>query len=315
MEDVHVPVLLEECLRLLAPEGGEGLLLDCTLGEGGHSKAFMERFEGLRVIGLDADPDAQLRAKERLAGFGSRIEFVNEYFDEYLGKGRAEEERPDIVLMDLGISMFHYELSGRGFSFRRDEPLDMRLDARAGRSAADLVAECREEELADIIFRYGEERYSRRIARAIVRSRSAGRIGTAKALAEVIWGAVPPEARRGRLHPATRSFQALRIAVNDELGRLERALSGAAKAVKVGGKVGVITFHSLEDGLVKRSFRELARACTCPPEVAICACGGKPAFELLTKKPVEPSEAEVEANAPSRSAKLRAARKLREVAD
>jgi 16S rRNA (cytosine1402-N4)-methyltransferase len=313
VEDVHVPVLLEECLGLLAPEGTQRLLLDCTLGEGGHSRAFMERFPGLRVIGLDADPDAQERARERLAGFGGRIEFVNEYFDEYLEKDRAEGERPDIVLMDLGISMFHYELSGRGFSFRRDEPLDMRLDARAGRSAADIVADCREEELADIIFRYGEERYSRRIARAIVKARSAGRIGTAKALAEIVWGAVPPDARRGRLHPATRSFQALRIAVNDELGRLERALSGAAKAVRVGGKVGVITFHSLEDGLTKRRFRELARACTCPPEQAICSCGGKPAFEALTRKPVEPGEAEIEANSPSRSAKLRVVRKLREV--
>lgn len=311
MDDIHVPVLLEETLRVLG-DGEPRLLLDCTLGEGGHSKAFLERFPDLRVIGLDADPDAQARARERLAGFGQRVEFVGGYFDEYLEKDAGEERRPDIVLMDLGISMFHYELSSRGFSFRRDEALDMRLDPRSGESASDILAGRREEELADIIYRYGEERYSRRIARAIVAVRSRGRIGTAKALADLVWGAVPPEARRGRLHPATRTFQALRIAVNDELGRLGRGLSGAARRLKVGGRLGVISFHSLEDGMVKRAFRELCRACVCPPEIARCQCGGMSSFESLTGKPVSAGEAELAANPPSRSAKLRAVRKLRE---
>jgi 16S rRNA (cytosine1402-N4)-methyltransferase len=215
--------------------------------------------------------------------------------------------------MDLGISMFHYELSNRGFSFRKDEPLDMRLDPSAGRSAADIVEESREEELADIFYRLGEERYSRRIAKAIVAARARGRIGTARALADVIWDSVPAEVRRGRLHPATRSFQALRIAVNDELGRLRRGLAGAARVLKVGGKMAVITFHSLEDGTVKRYFRELGRDCVCPPEAPVCACGGKRAFEVLTRKPALPAEAEVAGNPPSRSAKLRVAMKLREL--
>lgn len=311
MEDIHVPVLLAECLGLLGGEGTE-LLLDCTLGEGGHSKAFLERFPALRVRGLDADPDAQRRARERLAEFGTRIEYVNAYFDEYLGRDLEEGDRPDIVLMDLGISMFHYELSGRGFSFRRDESLDMRIDPRQGQSAADIVAGAREEELADLIYRFGEERYSRRIARAVVERRSRSRIGTAKELADLVWDAVPPEARRGRLHPATRTFQALRIAVNDELGRLERGLAGAARNLRVGGRIGVITFHSLEDGMVKRAFRELCRSCVCPPEAPRCVCGGEPAFDALTRKPVPAGTEEVEANPPSRSAKLRAARKLRE---
>ncbi len=312
MEDIHVPVMLPECMEWLRPQEGQSLLLDCTLGEGGHTAAFLSEFPHLRVIGLDADPQAQERARERLKPFGPRVEFVNAFFDQYLASEGAA--RPDLILMDLGISMFHYELSNRGFSFRKDEALDMRLDSRQGRSAADLIGEEREDVLADIIYRYGEERYSRRIARAIVAARSSGRIGTAAALADIIWAAVPPEVRRGRLHPATRSFQALRIAVNDELGRLERGLAGAVARLKVGGSLAVISFHSLEDGIVKRYFRAMSKDCVCPPQAPVCVCGGSRACDLLTRKPILPSEAEVELNPPSRSAKLRVIKKLREIA-
>jgi 16S rRNA (cytosine1402-N4)-methyltransferase len=308
---VHKPVLLEEVLRLLEPPAGESLLVDATLGEGGHAEAFLSRFPGLTVFGVDKDQEILGRARTRLQRFTGRVEFFHRGFAEFFEQfDQAAGRRPDRILLDLGVSLFHFEASGRGFSFRKAEPLDMRLDTSRGLTAAELVNGSTEERLQDILREYGEERLARRIARAIVRAREKAPIARSDELAEVVRRAVPPEARHGRIHPATRTFQALRIAVNGELDELERALPAALAALAPGGRMGVIAFHSLEDRAVKRFFQERARACTCPPESPICQCGGHVELEILTRKPVTPGEGERLANPASRSAKLRVARKV-----
>lgn len=315
MEIVHTPVLLNECLDYLSPIGESfeknALMIDSTLGEGGHSFNFLSKFENLKIVGLDADKVIQAKAKERLSCFGQRMNFFNGWFNDFYANYPSEYEKPDLILFDLGISVFHYEKSDRGFSFRYDEKLDMRLNAESEKSAADLVNELSETELADMIYLYGEEKLSRRIAKAIVDARSGGKIESSKALAEIIWNCVPANYRYGQIHPATRTFQALRIAVNGELKRLPKALSDAFACLKPGGKMGVITFHSLEDRIVKNYFRNLGKQCVCPPEVAVCRCGGSECAEILTRKPVCPTEEEIKANSPSRSAKLRVIRKIK----
>ena len=313
MEITHTSVLLEECLEWLSPEnedyGSNPLLIDSTLGEGGHTFAFLSKYKNLSVIGIDADPVIQQKAKQRLAEFDNRISFYNGWFDDFYSNYPADREKPNLILFDLGISLFHYEKSGRGFSFRYDEPLDMRLSPSATVSAADIVNRTNEKELADLIYMYGEERFSRRIARAIVEARSCEVIENAKNLADIIYRAVPADYRHGPIHPATKTFQALRIAVNGELDRLPRVLESAFSVLKVNGKMGVITFHSLEDRIVKVFFRNLAKNCSCPPEQAVCTCGGKKRAEILAK--VAPGTEEVKRNSPSRSARLRVVRKLR----
>ena len=319
MEIVHTPVLLNECLDYLSPIGESfeknALMIDSTLGEGGHSFNFLSKFENLKIVGLDADKVIQAKAKERLACFGERMNFFNGWFNDFYANYPSEYEKPDLILFDLGISVFHYEKSDRGFSFRYDEKLDMRLNAESEKSAADFVNELSETELADMIYLYGEEKLSRRIAKAIVDARSGGKIESSKALAEIIWNCVPANYRYGQIHPATRTFQALRIAVNGELKRLPKALSDAFACLKPGGKMGVITFHSLEDRIVKNYFRNLGKQCVCPPEVAVCRCGGSECAEILTRKPVCPTEEEIKANSPSRSAKLRVIRKIKDATE
>ena len=319
MEIVHTPVLLNECLDYLSPIGESfeknALMIDSTLGEGGHSFNFLSKFENLKIVGLDADKVIQAKARERLACFGERMNFFNGWFNDFYANYPSEYEKPDLILFDLGISVFHYEKSDRGFSFRYDEKLDMRLNAESEKSAADLVNELSETELADMIYLYGEEKLSRRIAKAIVDARSGGKIESSKALAEIIWNCVPANYRYGQIHPATRTFQALRIAVNGELKRLPKALSDAFACLKPGGKMGVITFHSLEDRIVKNYFRNLGKQCVCPPEVAVCRCGGSECAEILTRKPVCPTEEEIKANSPSRSAKLRVIRKIKDATE
>ncbi len=309
MEIRHRPVMPEEVLALAAV--GSELVVDGTTGEGGHSELFLERSPGCRLICLDADREIQSKAQSRLARFGDRVRFVHGWFDEVFGAW-GSEERPQVVLLDLGISVYHYEESGRGFSFRGEEPLDMRLDPTAGQSASDAVNSWSEEELARVIWTYGEESMSRRIARKLVEARKGERIETAKQLADRIWEAVPPAARHGRIHPATKTFQALRIAVNGELDRLERVLRSAFQVLEPGGRFCVITFHSLEDRAVKTFFREQSKDCICGPEVARCQCGGRPLAKDLTRHPKVAGEEEVAVNPPSRSAKLRAIKKLRE---
>lgn len=320
MEIIHTPVLLEPCLQWLSPVGEpyekDCWMIDSTLGEGGHTNAFLSKFKSLNVIGIDADSVIQSRAKERLSVYGSRMHFYNGWFNDFYESYPTQYPKPDLILFDFGISVFHYEKSGRGFSFRYDEPLDMRLDPDSEKqSAANLVNEMREEELANLIYLYGEEKYSRRIAKAIVEHRASSKIQSSKALADLIFDAVPGNYRYGNIHPATRTFQALRIAVNSELLHIPSALHNAFNLLKKGGKMGVITFHSLEDRIVKNYFRNLGKQCVCPPEFPKCKCGATACAEVLTRKPIGPSEEEINVNSPSRSAKLRVIRKIRDAND
>lgn len=295
MEIVHYPVMHREVLENLPIPSGDSLMIDCTTGEGGHTSLFLSKYPSLTVIGIDRDKEIQKKATERLSGFGGRFRPVNAWFDEYLET--VPSESADAILFDLGISMFHYVESDRGFSFRSDEPLDMRLNTGSGMSAADIVNGYSEESLADIIYRYGEERYSRRIARAIAEERAKAPIESSERLGEVIRGAVPKEYRYGRIHPATRTFQALRIEVNKELDRITPALENAIRILKKGGRVAVITFHSLEDRKVKWFFKDEA-------------VSENPRIRILTKKPIIPSEEESNENPPSRSAKLRVVERI-----
>ena len=312
MEILHTPVLLEEVLSFAELNKG-GVALDATTGEGGHSEGLLRRFPLSRLVCFDADEVIQQKARLRLESYAERVRFVHTWFDE--GLPLAEQwwqEKPKFILMDLGISIFHYVESGRGFSFQSDEPLDMRLSTAEPVSAADIVNSWNEKELADLFWKFGEETLSRRIAKAILNTRTKERIESAKQLADIIWEAVPPPVRHGRLHPATKSFQALRIVVNHELERLESALGKAFQVLAKGGRLAVISFHSLEDRIVKTAFRDWAKVCVCPPEQPRCTCSRLALAKDLTRKPVVATEQESLANPPSRSAKLRVIEKLRE---
>ena len=303
----HIPVLLEEALQTLAPRSG-GRYIDATLGGGGHAEAILEASapEGW-LLGLDADPRAIARVQQRLARFGPRAILAQANFRNIAAVARAQHFQPvDGILFDLGVSSYQFDEAGQGFSFSQEGPLDMRMDPEVGPSAADLVNTLEADDLADILYRYGEERRSRRIARAIVANRP---IATTTQLAEVVLKAI---GRRpgARLHPATRTFQALRIAVNDELGALEAALPQALDLLKPGGVLAVISFHSLEDRIVKHYFRQESRDCICPPHTPVCTCGHKARIKEIHRKGLTPSPDEIVRNQRSRSARLRAARKL-----
>ncbi|MDR2404100.1 MAG: 16S rRNA (cytosine(1402)-N(4))-methyltransferase RsmH [Spirochaetaceae bacterium] len=310
MEIVHIPVLQEETIGYLAPRGRGELMVDATLGEGGHAYTFLSRFPELRIIGVDVDRDIQEIARERLKEFGDRIHFYLGWSQEFFAEFPRDIKRPDTILIDLGVSAYHYERGGRGFSFRKDEFLDMRIDRDRGPPAAELLKKLREEELADLIYRNAGERYSRRIARAIAAARVSGPITSSAVLAELVEGAVPSYYRHGPVHPATRTFQALRIAVNGELSRLPALLEGAFDVLEPGGRLGVIAFHSLEDRIVKNFFREKNKSCTCSPEEPICRCEGRRILTPLTRKPVVPTNDEIRNNSASRSAKLRVVEKI-----
>jgi len=313
METVHYSVLQKEVMDYLVPRDGNGLFIDCTLGEGGHSELLLENFPELQIIGLDADSHILEIARGRLGPYGDRVRLLNTWFNRFFREYPLGGERPDAILFDLGISIFHYERAGRGFSFQKEEPLDMRLDDTLEISAYDVVNSYPAKELADILFQFGEERYSRIIVDAIIRARARSPISTSIGLAEIIKDAVPGKYRHGRIHPATRSFQALRIVVNGELARLESVLQDALSILKVGGRMGVISFHSLEDRIVKHFFQEKSKSCTCPPEWPICKCGGEmEVLHMVNKKPVRPTEEEIRINPPSRSAKFRVIEKVRE---
>jgi 16S rRNA (cytosine1402-N4)-methyltransferase len=308
MDIVHTPVLLEETIQYLAPRHSGELFVDASVGEGGHSKAFLSRFPDLRVIGIDADEQIQGIARERLSEFGDRVHFYTGWSQDFFAGIVPGEGQPDTILIDLGVSLFHYEKAGRGFSFRKDEYLDMRIDTSRGSSAAELIARLSEQDLADLLYQNAEERYSRRIARSICAARSAGAITGSAALAEIVKQAVPAQYRRGQ-HPATRTFQALRIGVNGELARLTELLEKALGALKIGGRMGVISFHSLEDRIVKNLFREKSRDFISPPGEPVIDHREDWKLNLLTRKPVAASEEEVRNNPPSRSAKLRVVEK------
>jgi 16S rRNA (cytosine1402-N4)-methyltransferase len=313
-EIIHTPVLLDEVIQYLAPRGASELMIDATMGEGGHSYALLSRFSDLFIVGIDADSAIQKIARERLAEFGNRVQFYTGWSQDFFAAYPAGLGRPDTVLADLGISAYHYsEKSGRGFSFSSEGPLDMRLDPSQGISAAELLARMPENEIADILYRNAGERYSRRIAAAIVSQRRHGTIASSTALAELVVRAVPASYRHGPIHPATRAFLALKIAVNGELSRLPDLLEGALGILKPGGRFGVISFHSKEDGVIKHFFKMKSMDCTCPPQAPVCGCAGR-TVKILTGKGITPSEEEKRRNPPSRSARLRVAEKINDTA-
>ena len=307
----HRPVMAAEVVEYLAPRPG-GVYVDCTVGGGGHARAILEAAEGAcTVVGIDRDPEAIAAAGERLAEYGGRVLLIRGNFRNLQ---RVLEtcglEQVDGVLMDLGVSSYQLDTEERGFSYWGEGPLDMRLGPDAPFTAEQLLATAGVEELTRILREYGEERWAGRIARAIVERRKRSPIRTAADLVALIKEAVPAPARTGGPHPARRTFQALRIAVNDELGALEEGLGQAIEALAPGGRIVVISFHSLEDRIVKRRFQEESRGCVCPPELAACACGRRPRLKVLTRKPVVPGDWEREENPRSRSAKLRAAERV-----
>lgn len=307
----HRPVLLRATLEFLDVARG-GLFIDGTLGLGGHSEAILNASPETRVIGIDLDSESLKLATERLARFGNRFRAVQANFRE-IGRVLAEtgERDPNGVLVDLGVSSLQLDSPARGFSFRFDAPLDMRLDAEGnGDTAADLLQQLSEEEIAGIIFQYGEERRSRRIARRIVERREEGQpVVTTKDLADLVAKAVGYN-RSQKLHPATRTFQALRIAVNQELEGLDRFVETAVDLLQTDGRFLAISFHSLEDRIIKRELRCLAGYCQCPARLPVCLCGARRAVEILTRRPVTADEAEISENPRARSAKLRACRKI-----
>ncbi|MBU0934806.1 MAG: 16S rRNA (cytosine(1402)-N(4))-methyltransferase RsmH [Spirochaetes bacterium] len=309
----HVSVMLDEVLALLTTTKQQPLLIDGTLGLAGHSVAFLEKYPGLQLIGVDADAEVQAIARARLDPYGDRVRLVNSYFDEFFADFASSGEKADLILLDLGMSMYHFRNAKRGFSLQSDDELDMRLDPSTGRSALQLLNEEDEAGIRRILSLYGEEPFAGRIATAIVQQRSQAELRTAAQLAELIKRAVPSAHRHGKVHPATRSFQAIRIAVNDELGRIERALPLAVECLAPDGVIGIISFHSLEDRLVKRFFRE--RTVTVErdkfkptPQAPILTNEGYRSLLPVNKKPIEASASELEANPASRSAKLRVAR-------
>jgi len=304
----HIPVLLAETIHWLAPRPG-GVYVDATVGGGGHAEAILERIvPGGRLVGIDRDDAAIEAAARRLRRFGEAAVLVRENFAALKEVLAAQGLRQvDGVLFDLGASSLQVAEAGRGFSFQRPGPLDMRMDRRQARTAADLVNGLREPELAELIWRFGEERWSRRIARAIVAARP---LRTTDALAEVVARAIPRRSWPRGIHPATRTFQALRIAVNDELLNLDKAIPDAAEVLREAGRLCAITFHSLEDRTIKHTFLRLSRGCTCPPGASACTCGGKRWLRVLTRKPVVPTPEEIERNPRARSAKLRAAERI-----
>ena len=312
MSFAHKPVLYEETISSLNVQPG-GIYVDCTLGGGGHSAGLIANSgpNGL-VIGIDTDREAIKAATQALRTYGNRFLAVEGNFrrlDEILTRLRIAAV--DGFLFDLGVSSHQFDTPERGFSYRHDAPLDMRMDRRQKTTAYHLVNGLTAGELADIIRRYGEERWAQRIADFIVEYRQKKPIETTGELVEIIKSAIPASARRTGPHPARRTFQALRIAVNDELGAIEEAIDKAVEFLRPGGRIAVITFHSLEDRIVKRAFQSMHRGCTCPPELPVCVCGKSPRARLVNRKPITPSNQEVLENPRARSAKLRVMEKLR----
>ena len=310
MTHAHIPVLAGELIELLDPQPGE-VAVDCTVGGGGHARLVADRVgrAGL-LIGVDRDPFAEERFAELAAEVPCETRFIRADFVTAVGQLAAEVLRADLVYLDLGMSSMQVDTWERGFSYAYDAPLDMRMDPGQELTAQEIVNAWDERRLARLLREYGEERYARQIARAIVRTRRRGELTSTNELVEAIKAAVPVPAQFAGGHPARRTFQALRIAVNDELSQLEAALPAAWDLLSPDGRLAVISFHSLEDRRVKRFLADRARGCVCPPELPICVCGREPEAELLTRRAVAPTHGEIAANPRSKSAHLRAARKL-----
>ena len=305
----HVSVLLDECLRGLRIRP-EGIYVDGTLGGAGHSSKIVEQLISGRLIGIDRDPVALKAAGERLDPWKDRVTLVHSNFCE-IKKVLEDLQIPGVdgILLDLGVSSPQLDDGQRGFSYMTDAPLDMRMNSNDSLTAFAVVNSWPQEELKRILYDYGEERYAPQIAAAICRRREQAPIETTLALVDVIRSAMPPAALREKQHPAKRSFQAIRIAVNDELGSVEKVMGDAIDCLNPGGRLAVITFHSLEDRIVKTAMAAAAKGCTCPPQFPVCVCGKKPKVHLVEKKPIVPSEDELERNPRARSAKLRVCEK------
>jgi 16S rRNA (cytosine1402-N4)-methyltransferase len=311
MEFKHIPVLFHEIMDIMAPQPGE-VFVDCTLGGGGHSRGFLERMgDDGRLIGIDQDTNALQAAGANLAEFGDRVTYVHSNYnnlDEILNT--YAPDGVDGILFDIGVSSHQLDEKDRGFSYMQDAPLDMRMNQSQNFSAWDVVNTYSEEELHRIIKEYGEERWAKRVAQFIVEFRKEKPVETTGELVDIIKRAIPKGAREEGSHPAKRTFQAIRIEVNDELGVLTRTISVAAKHLKKGGRLGIISFHSLEDRIVKEQFRYLASDCICPLELPFCQCDKVSEVKILTRKPVTATKEELEANSRSKSAKFRAVVKI-----
>ncbi len=310
-ENIHKSVLLAETVKLLKPQAAE-IFVDATLGLGGHTEAMLSDSEKTRVLGIDQDFEAIEFAKRRLEKFGDRIQIFHQNFSDIKQVlAKAEIDKIDGLIADLGVSSLQFDSQSRGFSFRFDAPLDMRMNTDSdAETAAGLLATLSEFEIARIIYEYGEERLSRRIASRIVWKREHGEpIKRTKELAALVEKAIGAS-KKDKIHPATRTFQALRIAVNGELEILEQFIRDSVEILKKDGRLVLITFHSLEDRIVKHTFQKLAGKCFCPPRLPQCVCGASKEIEILTRKPIVPTEAEIEENPRARSAKLRACLKL-----
>jgi 16S rRNA (cytosine1402-N4)-methyltransferase len=305
---VHVPVLLDEVLAGLQPQRG-GYFVDCTVGLGGHAAAILEKISPSgRLLGIDADPEAIKLSQDKLSNYGEAVTLVNDNFANLEAICRRYHFHPvDGILFDLGVSSLQLDTAERGFSFHLDAPLNMRFDPGQGLTASDIVNSFSEQELAKLIEKYGEERHSRRIARYITQNRP---IATTVELAHLVKQASGAPTRRGKIHPATRTFMALRIAVNNELQNLELALKQTINLLRPGGRLTVISYHSLEDRIVKQFMRDAASGCLCPPGTVICRCGHTPTLKLISRKVIKPTSLEIESNPRSRSAKLRIAERL-----
>ena len=311
MEYTHKPVLLDACIQALNIHP-DGIYVDGTLGRAGHSREIAGRLTTGRLICIDRDQAAIDAAQDRLAPWLDRVTLIHSNFSELKEVlSRCGVSGADGMLFDLGVSSPQLDDASRGFSYMQDAPLDMRMDTSAPLSAADIVNTWSQEELRRILFEYGEERYAPAIARAIVRARETAPVKTTLELVEIIKSAMPPAALREKQHPAKRSFQAIRIAVNDELASVDRMIQGAVPRLNRGGRLAVITFHSLEDRIVKNGFAQFAKGCTCPPDFPVCVCGKTPDIKLVNKKPILPTQQEIDENPRARSAKLRVAEKIK----
>ncbi len=311
MDFKHKPVLAAEAIFWLNCSPG-GVYIDCTLGGGGHARAILEKIlPGGYLVGIDRDPAALDAARRHLAPFKESVSIVQGNFRDLNSIiAPLKLEKIDGIIFDFGVSSFQLESPARGFSYQLDGPLDMRMDPQQEKKASHLVNGLSEEKLTHIIRQYGEERWAARIAQFIVKARRSKPLETTAELVEVIKAAIPAGVRRGGPHPARRTFQALRIAVNDELDSISQALKAAVGVLSPGGRVCAISFHSLEDRIVKQTFRDLARECICPPEFPVCVCEQEPQLEILTRRPVRPSIGELQENPRARSAKLRAGAKI-----
>ncbi len=310
MEFSHISVLLNETVDALSVKEN-GIYADGTLGGGGHTEAILNKNDSVRVIGIDRDREALSASAKRLGAFADRITFQNSNFADIKGVlDGLGIDKIDGMVLDLGVSSYQLDNGERGFSYMKDAPLDMRMNQNDTKTAYDVVNTYDKDELADIFFRYGEEKWSKRIAEFIVNRREKKPVETTLELSDIIEAAIPKGAREKGSHPAKRVFQAVRIEVNGELEILKNAIIDITDRLSSKGRLAIITFHSLEDRIVKKTFNELATGCTCPRDFPVCVCGKKPSVRVITKKPILPSAKEQEMNSRSKSAKLRVAEKL-----